>query len=90
MNLQLVLTVFVTIFLAEIGDKTQLATLLYAADAQNSKLAVFVAAAAALIVCAALAVGFGGLIGRFVRPELLSRLAGVGFIAVGLWTLFRG
>ena len=47
MNLQLILTVFTTVFLAEIADKTQVATFLYASDSANSKLEVWIGAAAA-------------------------------------------
>ena len=49
MELKALLTVFVTIFLAELGDKTQLATLLYASDKDVAKLTVFLGASLALI-----------------------------------------
>jgi putative Ca2+/H+ antiporter (TMEM165/GDT1 family) len=89
MDPKLFLTVFGTIFLAEIGDKTQLATLLYAADAHNPKLTVFAAAAAALVAASALGILAGGLISQHVDPRALSWIAGVGFIAVGIWTILR-
>ncbi len=50
MDLRMFATVFVTIFVAELGDKTQLATLLYAAEAENSKVVVFLASASALVL----------------------------------------
>jgi putative Ca2+/H+ antiporter (TMEM165/GDT1 family) len=89
MDPKLFATVFATIFLAEIGDKTQLATLLYAADARNPKATVFAAAATALVAAAALGILAGGLLAERVNPRTLSRLAGAGFIAVGVWTLLR-
>lgn len=89
MDPKLFATVFATIFLAEIGDKTQLATLLYAADARNPKATVFAAAATALVAAAALGILAGGLLSQHVNPRTLSRLAGAGFIAVGVWTLLR-
>ncbi|MDP3937439.1 MAG: TMEM165/GDT1 family protein [Deltaproteobacteria bacterium] len=89
MDLKLFATVFLTIFVAEIGDKTQLATLLYAAEARNPKLTVFAAAAAALIVASALGVLGGAVVSRYVDPRVLRWVAGAGFIAVGLWTILR-
>jgi putative Ca2+/H+ antiporter (TMEM165/GDT1 family) len=82
-------TVFVTILLAELGDKTQLATMLFATNRENPRLMVFLAAAGALITASAIAVLAGGLIGRYVNPKYLSWIAGAGFIGVGIWTIAR-
>ena len=90
MDLKLLATVFGTIFVAELGDKTQLATFLYAAEAQNSKLAVFIGAAGALVLASALGVLAGAFIAQHVNPRVLSWSAGLGFIAVGIWTIMRG
>ena len=90
MNPKLFLTVFATIFLAEIGDKTQLATLLYATDAQNPKLTVFVAASSALVLTSAIGVLAGSLVSQYVSPKALSWAAGLGFIAIGVWTILKG
>jgi len=81
------LTVFATVFLAEIGDKTQLATMLFAAEAKTSKWLVFAAASAALVCAAAVGVLVGAQIERFVSPRTLKVVAGIGFIAIGVWTL---
>ena len=89
MDLRFFLTVFSTVFLAELGDKTQVATFLYAADAQHSKLTVFLGAATALVVTSAIGVAMGGLIAQYVNPKMLSWLAGAGFIVIGLWTILR-
>jgi putative Ca2+/H+ antiporter (TMEM165/GDT1 family) len=80
-------TVFATIFVAELGDKTQLATLLYASDAQASRWTVFAAAAAALVLTTAIGVAAGSVVSQWLGPRALARLAGIGFIAIGLWTL---
>jgi putative Ca2+/H+ antiporter (TMEM165/GDT1 family) len=80
MDLRLFATVFATIFVAELGDKTQVATVLYASD-------VFAASAAALILTSALGVLAGSLIAEHVNPKVVRWVAGLGFIAVGLWVL---
>jgi putative Ca2+/H+ antiporter (TMEM165/GDT1 family) len=87
MDPKLFLTVFSTVFVAELGDKTQLATLLYAADATHPKLTVFAASAAALVLTSALGVLAGSLVAEHVNPRVVRWVAGLGFIAVGLWVL---
>jgi putative Ca2+/H+ antiporter (TMEM165/GDT1 family) len=88
-DLKVFLAVFAAVFVAELGDKTQLATMLFAADAQTSKLTVFVGAAMALVVASAVAVLAGGVISQFFSPRYLRLVAGLGFIAIGIWTLVR-
>jgi putative Ca2+/H+ antiporter (TMEM165/GDT1 family) len=89
MDWKLLLTVFSTIFLAEIGDKTQLATLLYASAAEVHKLTVFFGASLALILASALGVVAGSILAQYVNPKYLSWVAGAGFIGVGLWTILK-
>ena len=81
------LIVFVSIFVAELGDKTQLATLLFASDPGVSRVAVFVAAAAALIASSLLAVLAGAALGSALSPGVLKTVAGAAFIAIGAWIL---
>ncbi len=90
MNLRMLLAVFVTIFLAELGDKTQVATLLFSSDKQISRLGVFLAASAALVLSTAVAVTIGAKASHFVNRRVLSIIAGIGFISVGIWTLVQG
>lgn len=71
------------------GDKTQLATLIFSAKSRDARMAVFLAAATALIFTTAVGVLAGAVVSRFVSPRALSWVAGVGFIAVGVWTLVR-
>ena len=89
MDIKIFLTVFATIFLAELGDKTQLATLLFATDKQVSKWAVFAAASLALVATSAIGVLAGGWVSQHVSERLLKLIAGCGFILIGAWTLFR-
>lgn len=87
MDPKLFATVFVTVFVAELGDKTQLATLLYAADSSHGRWTVFFGSASALVVASALGVLAGALISQWVSPRALQWVAGSGFIAVGVWVL---
>jgi putative Ca2+/H+ antiporter (TMEM165/GDT1 family) len=80
-------SVFVAVFLAELGDKTQLATLLFASDRALNPVHVFVAAAAALVVSTALAVLVGSTASRYLEMIPLKLIAGIGFIAIGLWSI---
>jgi putative Ca2+/H+ antiporter (TMEM165/GDT1 family) len=80
---------FLTIFVAELGDKTQLATLLFASERRVPAVFVFAASAGALIVGAALAVLVGTTAGRYLQSVHLKPIAGVGFIAIGVWTLVQ-
>jgi putative Ca2+/H+ antiporter (TMEM165/GDT1 family) len=89
MDLKILATVFMTIFIAELGDKTQLATLLFAADKHVSKVAVFVGASLALIMASAIGVLAGGVISHYVSGKYLHYLAGIGFIGIGIWTLVK-
>ena len=67
MDLRLFVTVFATVFVAE----------------------VFLGAALALVTSAALGVFAGQLIGARLNPQLLSRVAGIAFVAIGVWTFLR-
>ncbi len=89
MDLKLLATVFGTVFLAELGDKTQLATLLFASREGASLLTVFIAASLALVATSAVGVLAGAAISSYVQPKYLSYAAGVGFIVIGAWTLWQ-
>jgi len=80
--------VFVSVFLAELGDKTQLATLTFAATPGVGRLGVFLAAAGALVTSSLLAVLVGERLGAWIPPHYLTRAAGVLFVAIGGWLLF--
>lgn len=77
------LTIFFSVFLAELGDKTQLATVLFASENGRSKLLVFAAAAAALIASTGLAVLLGAAAERYLAALPLKLIAGAGFIIIG-------
>jgi putative Ca2+/H+ antiporter (TMEM165/GDT1 family) len=90
MDLRLFATVFVSIFVAELGDKTQLATLLYASQADHPKLTIFLASASALVVASAIGVLAGSWLSHWVSERVMRTLAGVGFVAIGAWILWSG
>lgn len=81
------LPIFVSIFIAELGDKTQLATVLFATDKNLSPVSVFLAASLALVCSSLLAVVVGAQLTRFLAPPTLHLIAGVGFILIGVWML---
>lgn len=89
MDLKILTTVFTSVFIAELGDKTQLATMLFAADKDTSKLTVFVGAALALVLTSAIGVAAGSIVSQYVSEKTLHYVAGVGFIGIGLWTLIK-
>ena len=89
MDLKILTTVFTAVFIAELGDKTQLATMLFAADRDTSKLTVFVGAALALVLTSAIGVAAGSIVSQYVSEKTLQYVAGIGFIGIGLWTLVK-
>lgn len=89
MDWKIFVTIFASVFLAELGDKTQLATMLFAADKEVSKYTVFIAASAALIVATALGVLAGSFLSDYINEKYLHYIAGVGFIAIGAVTLYN-
>ena len=83
------LAIFLSVLLAELGDKTQLATLLFASDAALSRWGVIAAAGGALVVSTTVAVVAGSVLGTWVEGRHLRIAAALGFIAIGLWMLVR-
>jgi putative Ca2+/H+ antiporter (TMEM165/GDT1 family) len=89
MDLKSFATVFGIVFLAELGDKTQLATMLFASREPGRLVTVFMAASTALVAATAIGVLAGAAIGNRVDPRYLSYAAGLGFILIGAWTIWR-
>ena len=86
--LRTILVTFGTVFLAELGDKTQLATL-GLSTGPGSKLAVFIGSACALVATSLIAVLAGEMVAKYVPPAYLQRGAGVLFLVLGCWTLYK-
>ncbi len=85
MKFNIVWATFLLVFVAELGDKTQL--LVFARSAETgAPLSVLVGAASALVLSTALGVLAGGAMGRL--PDwLVKSTAGILFIAIGAWML---
>lgn len=79
-------TAFLTLFLAELGDKTQLAVITMTAST-DSKLSVLLGASLALVVVTALGVLVGGILTQWVPAEWLHRIVAVAFILIGAMML---
>ena len=86
MDFKVMLTTFGMIFLAELGDKTQLATFTFAAE-NKTRLSVFLGSAGALVLSSLLAVVFGSAVSKLVPPHYIRAGAGILFILIGLWML---
>ena len=89
MDWKIFATVFGTVFLAELGDKTQLATVLFASRSAAALWTIFVAASLALVLTSAIGVAAGALVSQYVNARYLSYAAGVGFIVIGAWTIYQ-
>jgi len=89
MDLKIFITIFTTVFIAELGDKTQLATMLFATDREVSKLTVFLAASLALIVASAIGVMAGSLLSEYINEKILHYVAGAGFVIIGAYTIYN-
>lgn len=88
MDWKLLATTFGAVFVAELGDKTQLATLSLASGKVN-RLSVFIGSASALVCTSLLAVLAGEIVSRYIPPQYIRRGAGAIFITLGLLYIFR-
>ncbi len=82
-------TVFLAVFIAELGDKTQIATLLFATHDDLNRWQVFFGAALALVTVSALSVLAGSFLSGFINQKYINYAAGIAFIGIGIWTLLH-
>ena len=90
MDWKILATVFASVFVAEMADKTQLVTMLFATDKAVSKWLVFAGSASALVLTSAIGVLAGTLLSQVINVKMMSIVAGAGFILIGMWTLYHG
>ena len=83
MILSLLLSTFITIFIAELGDKTQLATLTMSGTS-NKPLAVFLGSSSALVLASLVGALAGGSISNFVPEIILKSIASITFFIIGI------
>ncbi len=89
MDLRLLLATFGTVFLAELGDKTQLATLSFAASNRGAFWSVFVGSALALVATSLIAALAGGALARYLPVKYVSLGAGILFVIIGVFVVVR-
>lgn len=82
MDWKIFASAFITLFLAELGDKTQLAVITMTSSTE-SKLSVFLGASAALVAVTLIGVVFGGVLSQYIPTEWLQRIVAVAFIVIG-------
>ena len=88
LNLKLIASTFLVIFLAELGDKTQISIFALASN-RKAFLSVFIGAAGALLLTTLIAAALGSAIGRFVPEKVIKIAAGAVFLAFGVLTLYE-
>ena len=92
MNLTLLLSTFATVFLAELGDKTQLATVAISGTSKRP-MAVFIGSSSALVLASLIGAIAGGSLSTVIPADWLQLMASFGFLAIGLkflWPLLSG
>lgn len=86
--LKIMLSTFLLVFVAELGDKTQLTTMMLSAQS-GSKLAVFIGSSVALICASILGVLLGSLINKYIPANLIQTASAIAFIIIGVLLLFN-
>ncbi len=86
LDLKLIFSTFLVVFLAELGDKTQIATFAFACESK-SEISVFIGAASALVLTTFIAVLIGGTVGKVIPIKATKLTAGIIFLVFGIWTI---
>ncbi|HCF51439.1 MAG TPA: UPF0016 family protein [Syntrophomonas sp.] len=83
------LTTYIIIILCELGDKTQLAVLLFTSNKPDKRWTIFFASALALTLCVLVEVTIGLALARHITPAVINRVAGFVFLGLGLTSLYQ-
>ncbi len=89
MNWKLLASAFAAVFVAELGDKTQIATFALAASSADGRWMVFLGSSAALVCTSLIAVLAGAAVGKLVDPVWLERAGGAIMLVLGGWILWK-
>ncbi|WP_075188211.1 TMEM165/GDT1 family protein [Teredinibacter haidensis] len=89
MDVKVLALVFFTAFVAELGDKSQVLTLLFVSNKSASPLVVFVGVSMALVVATGIGVLAGNMFSHWVDERLLAWVAGIGFLVLGVLTIAK-
>ncbi len=88
MDWKLTLATFTTIFVAELGDKTQVATIALASQSKST-LSILIGVVVALALAGIIGVFAGRLFAQFINPQILKYTAGSLLIVMGIWMFVR-
>lgn len=88
-DLSIILSTFFAVFLAELGDKTQLCAFAIGAGKPHAWFSVFLGSAIALVITSLIAALCGKFAGTYVSIKLLNMLSGVFFIVLGVFYIFK-
>lgn len=86
--IKIIFSTFFLIFIAELGDKTQITTMLLSAKAE-SKLAVFIGSSIALVCSSIVGVLLGTLLNKYIPPQVIQKTAAIAFIVIGALLLLN-
>lgn len=81
--LKIIISTFFLVFVAELGDKTQITTMLLSAEA-DSRLAVFLGSALALVCSSFVGVVLGSFLNKYVPPMVIQKTAAIAFVIIGV------
>lgn len=82
-------TTYLIIILCELGDKTQVAVLLFTSNNPGKRWTIFAASALALTLCVIVEVTVGVTLARYVAPAVINKCAGIIFLCLGIFTLLK-
>jgi putative Ca2+/H+ antiporter (TMEM165/GDT1 family) len=86
--LKLIISTFMLVFVAELGDKTQITTMLLSAES-NSKMAIFIGSSLALVCTSFMGVILGSVLNKYIPPTVIQKIAAVAFVVIGTLLFFN-